>query len=82
MGDKLSSHTRSVLKFSIYTVLPYLSQFAYNSSNHLIFPKITFTHGLIAGGMNDGHVHLWDPSKLTDGGPVEIIASVEQHQGK
>jgi phosphodiesterase/alkaline phosphatase D-like protein len=42
----------------------------------------SFTHGLIAGGMNDGHVHLWDPSKLTDGGPVEIIASVEQHQGK
>ena len=42
----------------------------------------SFTHGLIAGGMNDGHVHLWDPSKLADGGPVEIIASVEQHQGK
>ena len=42
----------------------------------------TFSYGLIAGGMNDGYIHVWDPAKLASGQPEELIASVEQHQGE
>jgi hypothetical protein len=42
----------------------------------------TFSYGLIAGGMNDGYVHIWDPAKLAIGETEPLIASVEQHQGK
>lgn len=39
-----------------------------------------FSHGLIAGGMVDGILNVWDPSKLADGSDP-LLASVEQHQG-
>lgn len=42
----------------------------------------TYSYGLIAGGMNDGYVHIWDPAKLAIGETEPLIASVEQHQGK
>lgn len=39
-----------------------------------------YTHGLIAGGMVDGTINIWDPSKVNleteEGG---MIASIEQH---
>lgn len=43
----------------------------------------TFSQGLIAGGMVDGTINIWDPSKLQASGDEEgLIASVEQqHQG-
>ena len=41
----------------------------------------SFSYGLIAGGMNDGYIHVWDPAKLASGEPDDLIASVEQHQG-
>lgn len=40
-----------------------------------------FSYGLIAGGMNDGYVHVWDPAKVASGESDQLIASVEQHQG-
>ena len=54
------------------------------STNQSQFPS-----GLLAGGMMDGVINVWDPSKFTssingNGSDVSqqaIIASVEQHQG-
>ena len=56
------------------------------STNQSQFPS-----GLLAGGMMDGVINVWDPSKFTpdtntngNGNDVSqqaIIASVEQHQG-
>jgi protein transport protein SEC31 len=40
-----------------------------------------FQHGLIAGGMVDGIVNVWNPSKLLSGEDDLLLASVEQHQG-
>lgn len=40
----------------------------------------SLTHGLIAGGMVDGSINIWDPSRVnaeTEGGG--LIASIEQH---
>lgn len=41
----------------------------------------TFSHGLIAGGMVDGTVNVWDPSKVMQNDDNSLMASVEQHQG-
>lgn len=49
--------------------------------------KEDYTHGLIAGGMADGYIHVWDASKLANPseGTTEVedalLASVEQHTG-
>jgi protein transport protein SEC31 len=40
-----------------------------------------FPSGLIAGGMVDGSIHVWDTGKLLTDDPEPLIASVEQHQG-
>lgn len=40
-----------------------------------------YPYGLIAGGMVDGNIHVWDPSKVIDGSDDSLLASVEQHQG-
>ena len=38
-----------------------------------------FSHGLIAGGLLDGSIHIWDPSKLISNEKMTPEASVEQH---
>ena len=63
-----------------HTQTPYSSRFASIAWSEMA-TNPTFSYGLIAGGMNDGYVHVWDPSKLASGEPEELIASVEQHQG-
>eukprot|EP01035_Chromulina_nebulosa_P017943 gene17943-23567_t len=40
-----------------------------------------YPYGLIAGGMIDGFVHIWDAAKLASNDPDPLIASIEQHQG-
>lgn len=40
-----------------------------------------YPYGLIAGGMMDGNIHVWDPSKIVSDQEQCLIASVEQHQG-
>lgn len=41
-----------------------------------------YPYGLIAGGMIDGSIHVWDPAKLANDDPENLIVSVnEQHQG-
>lgn len=41
----------------------------------------SYPYGLIAGGMVDGNIHVWNPSKLAEGEMDSLLASVEQHQG-
>lgn len=41
----------------------------------------SYPYGLIAGGMVDGNIHVWNPSKLAEGEVDSLLASVEQHQG-
>ncbi len=46
--------------------------------------KDRYPYGLIAGGMNDGFVHIWDPSKIaksSDPDSDPLVVSIEQHQG-
>jgi protein transport protein SEC31 len=40
-----------------------------------------FPYGLIAGGMVDGNIHIWNPHNLANEGGEPLISSVEQHQG-
>lgn len=37
--------------------------------------------GLIASGMSDGHIKLWDPVKLAAGDSECLLATILQHQG-
>jgi protein transport protein SEC31 len=41
----------------------------------------SFPYGLLAGGMVDGYIHVWDSAKLSVSDPNCLLASVEQHQG-
>lgn len=41
----------------------------------------SYPYGLIAGGMVDGFIHLWDPSRMINNEPEPLILSVEQHAG-
>lgn len=41
----------------------------------------TFPLGLVAGGMVDGNIHVWDPAKMAEGEDDCLLASMEQHQG-
>jgi len=40
-----------------------------------------FTGGLIAGGMNDGTINLWDPAKLMASHPQAQLGSMKHHSG-
>jgi protein transport protein SEC31 len=40
-----------------------------------------FQYGLIAGGMSDGTIYVWDPAQLLAGESEALIAKVEQHEG-
>ena len=43
--------------------------------------SVEYPYGLIAGGMVDGNIHIWNPAKLVGDEPDALLASVEQHQG-
>ena len=40
-----------------------------------------YPYGLIAGGMVDGCIHVWDPAKLASDHPQPLIVSAQSHQG-
>jgi WD40 repeat protein len=40
-----------------------------------------YSYGLIATGMIDGTINIWDPSKLISDDPESLIVAVEQHTG-
>lgn len=35
-----------------------------------------YPYGLVAGGMVDGNIHVWDPARLAAGDPESLLASV------
>lgn len=41
----------------------------------------SFPMGLIAGGMADGTINVWNPAKLSSGDEEGLLASLEQHTG-
>lgn len=41
----------------------------------------TLPLGLLAGGMNDGTISLWDPSKIMSNNPQSLLNSTARHQG-
>lgn len=43
--------------------------------------QTVFPYGLIAGGMMDGKINVWDPSKFNKLNAQPLLATVEQHQG-
>ena len=40
-----------------------------------------YPYGLIAGGMIDGTIHVWNPALLTSDDPDALLVSIAQHQG-
>lgn len=40
-----------------------------------------YSYGLIATGMIDGTINIWDPAKLASDDPEPLIVAVEQHTG-
>jgi len=57
------------------------SRFASISWSEMATKSSEFPYGLIAGGMIDGNIHVWDSTKLVQGGEDSLVASVQQHQG-
>lgn len=48
----------------------------------MVCAKDKYSYGLIAGGMTDGFVHIWDPAKLVAKADQDaLLVSIEQHQG-
>lgn len=43
--------------------------------------SVEYPYGLIAGGMIDGTVNIWDPARLASDHPEPLIACIQQHQG-
>ena len=40
-----------------------------------------YTHGIIAGGMTDGTINIWDPAKLVKAHPQAQLSSMQPHRG-
>lgn len=43
--------------------------------------SMEYQYGLIAAGMIDGTINVWDPAKLAADDPEPLISSVERHTG-
>lgn len=57
------------------------SRFSSIAWSQMSISASSYPYGLIAGGMVDGNIHVWNPSKLAEGEVDSLLASVEQHQG-
>eukprot|EP01038_Epipyxis_sp_PR26KG_P012063 gene12063-16144_t len=85
-GGELELHCLdfSDFKSSSTTILGKIranSRFSSIAWSQMVINAQQFPYGLIAGGMVDGNIHVWDPAKLAAGDPDPLLASVEQHQG-
>jgi len=56
------------------------SPFASIAWSQMATKSADFPYGLIAGGMLDGSIHIWDPSKLISNEKTTPEASVDQHK--
>ena len=43
-------------------------------------PSKEYPHGLIAGGMVDGSINIFDPQKILDGGSTALITNIKAHK--
>ena len=43
-------------------------------------PSKEYPHGLIAGGMVDGSISIFDPQKLLEGGSAAFITNIKAHK--
>eukprot|EP01031_Cornospumella_fuschlensis_P052334 gene52334-63973_t len=41
----------------------------------------SFPYGLIAGGMADGTINVWNPAKFSEADEESLLVSIEQHAG-
>ncbi|CAM9628396.1 unnamed protein product, partial [Phaeothamnion confervicola] len=57
------------------------ARFATLAWSEMATKQAEYPYGLIAGGMGDGTVNVWDPAKLVASHPQPQVASVHRHQG-
>eukprot|EP00602_Paraphysomonas_sp_CaronLab_P004721 CAMPEP_0185020746 /NCGR_PEP_ID=MMETSP1103-20130426/3384_1 /TAXON_ID=36769 /ORGANISM="Paraphysomonas bandaiensis, Strain Caron Lab Isolate" /LENGTH=1052 /DNA_ID=CAMNT_0027551833 /DNA_START=113 /DNA_END=3271 /DNA_ORIENTATION=+ len=57
------------------------SRFASIAWSKMAMKSAEYGYGLIATGMIDGTINVWDPSRLASDHPEPLIAAVEQHTG-
>jgi protein transport protein SEC31 len=57
------------------------ARFATLAWSELATKQEEYPYGLVAGGMGDGTVNVWDPAKLVSSHPSPQVASVQRHTG-
>eukprot|EP00604_Paraphysomonas_vestita_P002038 CAMPEP_0174819872 /NCGR_PEP_ID=MMETSP1107-20130205/3327_1 /TAXON_ID=36770 /ORGANISM="Paraphysomonas vestita, Strain GFlagA" /LENGTH=477 /DNA_ID=CAMNT_0016034125 /DNA_START=672 /DNA_END=2102 /DNA_ORIENTATION=+ len=57
------------------------SRFASIAWSKMAIRSAEYSYGLIATGMIDGTINIWDPAKLASDDPESLIVAVEQHNG-
>ncbi|CAM9169034.1 unnamed protein product [Ectocarpus sp. 6 AP-2014] len=57
------------------------ARFATLAWSEMATKQAEYPYGLIAGGMGDGTVNVWDPAKLVASHPQPQVASVARHSG-
>ncbi|CAM9639517.1 unnamed protein product [Scytosiphon promiscuus] len=57
------------------------ARFATLAWSEMATKQAEYPYGLIAGGMGDGTVNVWDPAKLVANHPQPQVASVARHAG-
>ncbi|CAM9755309.1 unnamed protein product, partial [Hapterophycus canaliculatus] len=57
------------------------ARFATLAWSEMATKQASYPYGLIAGGMGDGTVNVWDPAKLVANHPQPQVASVARHAG-
>ena len=60
------------LKHAIF----YSSRFSSIAWSQMAINSGEYPYGLVAGGMVDGNIHVWDPARLAAGDPESLLASV------
>jgi protein transport protein SEC31 len=71
----------------VFVLILYIFFFVYSSRfSSIAWSKMAnratdYSYGLIAAGMVDGTINVWDPAKLVADHDEPLIASVEQHTG-
>ena len=71
----------------VFVLILYIFFFVYSSRfSSIAWSKMAnratdYSYGLIAAGMVDGTINVWDPAKLVADHDEPLIASVEQHAG-
>lgn len=52
------------------------SRFASIAWSQMAVNAKEYPYGLVAGGMVDGNIHIWDPARLAVGDSESLLASV------